>query len=126
MAKQTLEQKIEKTEEAILKEEMAIEESKEKIKKLKAELKSLKSEKEKVFANEIIEIIKAKGISHEKLIADLNAVSVEKSEGEKTSESQNNDTDFDEKKDNAVTSSSQNFSVQKWKTERSDLKNRFD
>ena len=35
MAKQTLEQKIEKTEEAILKEEMAIEESKEKIKKVK-------------------------------------------------------------------------------------------
>ena len=126
MAKQTLEQKIAKTEEAILKEEFLIEESKEKIKKLKAELKSLKSEKEKVFANEIIEIIKAKGISHEKLIADLNAVSVEKSEGEKTSESQNNDTDLNEKKDNAVTISSQNFSEKKKKTERSDLKNRFD
>ena len=76
-------------------------------------MRIMKSEKEKVFANEIIELIKAKGISHEKLIADLNAVSVEKSESEKTSESQNNDTDSEVKKDDAVTSQSQNFSMQK-------------
>ena len=74
MAKQTLDQKITKIEDAIIKEELIIEESKEKLKKLRYELKALKSEKEKAFANEIIEMIKNKGISHEKLIADLNAV----------------------------------------------------
>lgn len=71
MAKLTLDQKISKTEESIVKEELSIEESKEKIKKLKSELRMLKAEKEQSFANEILKLMKSKGISQENLIAQL-------------------------------------------------------
>ena len=71
MAKLTLEQKIAKIEDAITKEELFIEESKNKIKKLKAELKAVKAEKEQSFANEILKLMKSKGISQENLIAQL-------------------------------------------------------
>lgn len=73
MAKQTLEQKISKTEDSILKEEMLIEESREKLKKLRNELKFLKHEKDKEFADELLKIIKEKGIDGSKLINDLKA-----------------------------------------------------
>lgn len=71
MAKLTLEQKIAKIEDAIAKEELLIEESKKKIKKFKSELKTAKSEKEQSFANEILKLMKSKGISQENLIAQL-------------------------------------------------------
>lgn len=71
MAKITLEQKITKVEDSIAKEELSIEESKEKIKKLKSELRTLKAEKEQSFANEILKLMKSKGISQENLIAQL-------------------------------------------------------
>lgn len=71
MAKLTLDQKISKTEESITKEELSIEESKEKIKKLKSELRTLKAEKEQSFANEILKLMKSKGISQKNLIAQL-------------------------------------------------------
>lgn len=71
MAKLTLEQKIAKIEDAIAKEELLIEESKKKIKKFKSELKTAKAEKEQSFANEILKLMKSKGISQENLIAQL-------------------------------------------------------
>lgn len=71
MAKITLEQKITRVEDSIAKEELSIEESKEKIKKLKSELRTLKAEKEQSFANEILKLMKSKGISQENLIAQL-------------------------------------------------------
>lgn len=113
MAKQTLEQKIEKTEDAILKEELLIEESKGKLKKLRDELKSLKSEKEKAFANEIIELIKAKGISHEKLIADLKAVSEKKDGSNKISELQENDKTTEASKEETMMNQTQGSSLPK-------------
>ena len=58
MAKLTLEQRITKVHEAIAKEEKIIECSKEKIKSLNSELKSLKAEKEKIFANEVLKLLK--------------------------------------------------------------------
>ena len=113
MAKQTLEQKIEKTEDAILKEELLIEESKGKLKKLRDELKSLKSEKEKAFANEIIELIKAKGISHEKLIADLKAIYEKKDESYKSSEIQKNDNTTEAQNEETIMKQSQSLSLPK-------------
>ena len=71
MAKLTLEQRITKIEDSIAKEELSIEESKGRIKKLKAELKALKAEKEQSFANEILKLMKSKGISHEELMNQL-------------------------------------------------------
>lgn len=71
MAKLTLDQRITKIEDSITKEELSIEESKEKIKKLRAELKALKSEKEHSFANEVLKLMKSKGISQEELISQL-------------------------------------------------------
>ncbi len=71
MAKLTLEQKIAKIDDAIAKEELLIEESKKKIKKLRSELKSAKIEKEQSFANEILKLMKSRGISQENLIAQL-------------------------------------------------------
>ena len=90
MAKQTLEQKIAKTEDAILKEELLIEESKVKLKKLRSEIKSLKNEKDKEFADELLKIIKEKGIDGSKLINDLKA----------TPKKDDNNTSEDVKKDN--------------------------
>ena len=71
MAKLTLEQKITKVNEQIANEEKKIEDSKEKIKKLNAELKVLQSEKEHSFANDIIKLMKEKGLSQDQLIAQL-------------------------------------------------------
>ena len=73
MSKLTLDQKIEKVEEQIKKEEQAIELSKEKIRKLNADLKALKSEKEQSFANDIIKLMKANGISQADLLSQLRA-----------------------------------------------------
>lgn len=71
MAKLTLEQKITKVNEQIAKEEKIIEDSKEKIKKYNAELKALQSEKEHSFANDIIKLMKEKGLSQDQLLAQL-------------------------------------------------------
>lgn len=73
MAKLTLDQKITKVTEQIAKEEKNIEESKEKIKKLNGELKALQTEKEHSFANDIIKLMKANGLSQEQLLAQLKA-----------------------------------------------------
>ncbi|SFY13625.1 hypothetical protein [Ruminococcus sp. XPD3002] len=73
MAKLTLDQKITKVTEQIAKEEKNIEESKERIKKLNAELKTLQTEKEHSFANDIIKLMKANGLSQEQLLAQLKA-----------------------------------------------------
>ena len=73
MAKLTLDQKITKVTEQIAKEEKNIEESKERIKKLNAELKALQTEKEHSFANDIIKLMKANGLSQEQLLAQLKA-----------------------------------------------------
>lgn len=77
MSKLTIDQKIEKVEEQIKKEEQAIELSKEKIRKLNADLKALKSEKEQSFANDIIKLMKANGISQAELLSQLRAQSKE-------------------------------------------------
>ena len=81
MAKITLDQKIAKVDEQIMKEELIIEESRQKIKTLKSEnkkLKTLKSErkkltdeKEMIFANQIMKIIREKGINQEELLTEL-------------------------------------------------------
>ncbi|SFY13830.1 hypothetical protein [Ruminococcus sp. XPD3002] len=73
MAKLTLDQKITKVTEQITKEEKNIEESKERIKKLNAELKALQTEKDHSFANDIIKLMKANGLSQEQLLAQLKA-----------------------------------------------------
>lgn len=75
MAKLTLEQRITKVHEAIAKEEKIIEYSKEKIKSLNSELKSLKAEKEKIFANEVLKLLKEKGINQEEFLSDLKSSS---------------------------------------------------
>lgn len=80
MAKLTLDQKITKIEDSIAREELSIDESKEKLKKLKSELKTLKAEKEQSFANEILKLMKSKGISHEELITQLKAAESQNSE----------------------------------------------
>lgn len=80
MAKLTLDEKITKVTENITKEELSIEESKDRIKKLKVELKTLKAEKEQSFANEILKLMKSKGISHEELITQLKATESQTSE----------------------------------------------
>lgn len=79
MAKLTLDQKIAKVIGQIAKEEKLIDESKEKIKKLNVELKSLQLEKEHSFANDIIKLMKEKGLSQEELLAQLTAQTVTKS-----------------------------------------------
>ncbi|MBE6852673.1 MAG: hypothetical protein E7505_04270 [Ruminococcus sp.] len=90
MAKITLDQKIAKVEEQILKEELTIEEIRGKIKSLKAERRKLIDEKEKKFANEIMKIIKEKGINQEELITELKRKeSDNKSEG---TENKNSET----------------------------------
>lgn len=68
MAKLTLEQRITKVHEAIAKEEK-------KIKSLNSELKSLKAEKEKIFANEVLKLLKEKGINQEEFLSDLKSSS---------------------------------------------------
>lgn len=94
MAKLTLDEKIAKVTENIEKEEFSIEESKERIKKLKAELKTLKAEKEQSFANEILKLMKSKGISHEELITQLKAAESQSSETSDTTPSAENKTEF--------------------------------
>ena len=76
MAKLTIDQRIAKVNSQIQKEEEAIQESKEKIKKLTAELKLLTAEKEQSFANDIIKLMKANGLSQEQLMAQLKGASI--------------------------------------------------
>lgn len=90
MAKLTLDQKITKVNEQIAKEEKIIEDSKEKIKKWTAELKALQSEKEHSFANDIIKLMKEKGLSQEQLIAQLTSQSGATSSEAISSPSDNN------------------------------------
>ncbi len=72
MSKISHDQKIAKLEDAIAKEELIIEESKAKIKKYKAELKTVKAEKEQSFANELLKLMKSKGLSQSDLMSTLN------------------------------------------------------
>ena len=90
MAKLTLEQKITKVNEQIAKEEKNIEDSKEKIKKLNAELKTLQSQKEHSFANDIIKLMKEKGLSQDQLLAQLMSQSEAASSETASSPSDNN------------------------------------
>lgn len=90
MAKLTLEQKITKVNEQIAKEEKNIEDSKERIKKLNAELKALQSEKEHSFANDIIKLMKEKGLSQDQLLAQLMSQSGAASSETVSSPSDNN------------------------------------
>ena len=90
MAKLTLEQKITKLNEQIAKEEKIIEDSKEKIKKYNAELKALQSEKEHSFANDIIKLMKEKGLSQDQLLAQLMSQSAATSSEAISSPSDNN------------------------------------
>ena len=76
MAKLTIDQRIAKVNSQIQKEEEAKQESKEKIKKLTAELKLLTAEKEQSFANDIIKLMKANGLSQEQLMAQLKGASI--------------------------------------------------
>ena len=71
MAKITIDQKIAKVDEQIMKEELIIEESRQKIKTLKSERKKLTDEKEMIFANQIMKIIREKGINQEELLTEL-------------------------------------------------------
>lgn len=71
MPKLTLDEKIAKVTENIAKEEATIEKSREKIKQYKEELKTLSAEKERSFANDIIKLMKEKGLSQEQLISQL-------------------------------------------------------
>lgn len=82
MSKSTLDQKIAKLKDAIAKEELSIEESKAKIKKLKAELKTVKAEKEQSFANELLKLMKSKGLSQDVLMNTLNQLNSAKSTDE--------------------------------------------
>ena len=75
LAKLTLEQRISKVEDAITNEELLIEASKEKIKKFKAELKTLVAEKEQSFANEVLRLVKEKGINPDAFLSSLKDVS---------------------------------------------------
>ena len=90
MAKLTLDQKITKVNEQRAKEEKNIEDSKERIKKLNAELKVLQSEKEHSFANDIIKLMKEKGLSQDQLLAQLMSQSGAASSETVSSPSDNN------------------------------------
>lgn len=90
MAKLTLDQKITKVNEQIAKEEKNIEDSKERIKKLNTELKALQSEKEHSFANDIIKLMKEKGLSQDQLLAQLMSQSGAASSETVSSPSDNN------------------------------------
>lgn len=83
MSKISHDQKIAKLEDAIAKEELIIEESKAKIKKYRAELKTVKAEKEQSFANELLKLMKSKGLSQAELMKTLNQLSPENSTSEK-------------------------------------------
>ncbi len=106
MSKLTLDQKISKTEESITKEEHIIEEIKEKIKKLKSELRTLKAEKEQSFANEILKLMKLKGISQENLMAQLQ--SAESQVPDKSFSSPNVTSDTTSSTENKINSSTSN------------------
>ena len=90
MAKLTIDQRIAKVNSQIQKEEETIQESKEKIKKLTAELKLLTAEKEQSFANDIIKLMKANGLSQEQLMAQLKGASATATETTISSSSENN------------------------------------
>lgn len=85
MPKSSTEQRIAKVEEAIAKEELAIEASRNKIKELNAELKTLRSEQEQQFANEVLKLMKSKGISQADLMKELLAKSGTSSATEESS-----------------------------------------
>ena len=89
MAKITLDQKIAKVDEQIMKEELIIEESRQKIKTLKSERKKLTDEKEMIFANQIMKIIREKGINQEELLTELK--DKENNTNEAKAESNNSD-----------------------------------
>lgn len=93
MAKLTLDQKIEKVKEQIAKEESIIEVSKEKIKKLTTELKALQMEKEQSFANDIIKLMKSKGITQEQILAQISAQATAASSDTVSSPSDNSSAD---------------------------------
>lgn len=82
MSKISHDQKIAKLEDAIAKEELIIKESKAKIKKLKSELKTVKAEKEQSFANELLKLMKSKGLSQDVLMNTLNQLDTDKSKNE--------------------------------------------
>lgn len=77
-----IQKKIKMLEAEIIKEELAIEESKAKIKKLKSELKTVKAEKEQSFANELLKLMKSKGLSQDVLMNTLNQLDTDKSKNE--------------------------------------------
>lgn len=81
MGRTPVDERIKKVEEQIAKEELNIETSREKIRKLKEELNVLNSEKEKTFMNDIIKLMKSKGISHDDVFNMINS--------NKTSETEN-------------------------------------
>ena len=89
MAKLTIDQRIAKVNSQIQKEEEAIQESKEKIKQLNAELRTLTAEKEQSFANDIIKLMKANGLSQEQLLAQLKSTSGATAETDNSSSSAN-------------------------------------
>ena len=82
MSKISHDQKIAKLEDAIAKEELIIEESKAKIKKYKAELKTVKAEKEQTFDNELLKLMKSKGLSQADLMSTLNQLNANNSTAE--------------------------------------------
>ncbi len=71
MPKLTPTERLAKIDEAITKEELAIEASKEKIKTLKAERKKVEQENDQSFANEIMKLMKSKGLSREAILQTL-------------------------------------------------------
>ncbi len=73
MGRTPVDERIKKVEEQIAKEELNIETSREKIRKLKEELNVLNSEKEKTFMNDIIKLMKSKGISHDDVFNMINS-----------------------------------------------------
>ena len=68
MPKLTPHEKLVKLDEAITKEELAIEASKKKIKELKAERKKVEQENDQSFANEIMKLMRTKGMSREAIL----------------------------------------------------------
>lgn len=102
MPKLTLDEKIAKVTGNIAKEEATIEKSREKIKQYKEELKTLSAEKERSFANDIIKLMKEKGLSQEQLIAQLTANQTEKTPSTESTVSSPSETTTVEKTDTAT------------------------
>lgn len=74
MPKLTPSEKLAKIDDTIAKEELAIEASKEKIKSLKAERKKVEQENDQSFANEIMKLMKSKGLTRETILQTLSEV----------------------------------------------------